>query len=122
MPGEQIAYRDTYWTGYSSAFDILLIGTDAFPNPLSESVNGRLSYRASIAHEIVGHRESAFRGTARAKDDPFDEAQASLRAAFFAPGLTSEDRAMLIQDARDRLAKINVRLEDVISELDVYER
>ncbi len=122
MPREQIAYRDTYWTGYNPAFDILLLGTDAFPNPLSETANGRLSYRASIAHEIVGHRESTFRGTARAKDDPLDEAQASLRASRFAPGLTDEDRELLIQDARDRLAKINKQLEDVISELDVFER
>ena len=51
-----------------------------------------------------------------------DEAQASLRASRFAPGLTDEDRELLIQDARDRLAKINKQLEDVISELDVFER
>ena len=122
MPRERIAYRDTYWTGYNPDYDILLIGTDAYPNPKSQTANGRLSYKAAIAHEVIGHRETSMRGTSRDKDDPMDEAQASIRAARFSPGLLKKDRELLIQDARDRLLKIGKTLEDVIDELDVHER
>lgn len=123
MPREKMAYSDSYWTSYSPEFDLLLIGTDAYPGIGATSANGRLSYRSAIAHEIVGHREASFRGrTHFPKGDFRDEAQASIRAARFAPDLTNEDRYLLIKDALDRIHHQGYKLRDVKHLLDISER
>ena len=122
MPRDRIAYSEEYWTSYNPEFDILLIGTDAYPTENPTSANGRLSHRAAIAHEITGHREAALRGrTNFPKDDVRDEAQASIRAARFAPGLTEKERMSLREDAIERLRKRNMSIQDIIDELDIWE-
>lgn len=123
MTREQMAYSENYWTSYNPEFDLLLIGTDAYPGENATSANGKLSYRSAIAHEIVGHREACLRGkTDYQKGDFRDEAQASIRAARFAPGLTDAERYMLIRDALDRIHKNGYKLRDVKSLLDIWER
>lgn len=123
MPEERIKYSDNYYTSYSPMFDILLIGTDVLPNPDAKTINGQLSMRSAIAHEVVGHREAGLRGLSKfSKDDPRDEAQASIRAARFAPGLTQEDRNMLIMDALTRLKNGGYKLKDIKATLDINER
>ena len=71
-----------------------------------------VSGNGSIAHEVVGHYESILKGTAfdyqyyDASGVPkknlyllaLDEAQASIRAGRFAPGLTKNERLILIRE------------------------
>lgn len=121
MPAEQIRYGSHYYTSYGSTFDILYIGTDVYPSKNPKSANGRLTYRASIAHEIVGHRESCLKGSDQ-KNLLYDEIQASIRAARFTPGLTKTERICLIRDAGERAHKNGIRLRNIKNELDIYER
>ena len=51
-----------------------------------------------------------------------DEAQASIRAARFAPNLTFEERAMLIRDGLQRLKQEGLKINDVRHLLDITER
>jgi putative NADPH-quinone reductase len=67
--------------------------------------------RATIAHEVYGHRHSRVAGKVH-PEDWAEEAQASLRAAKFAPGLTDADRQMLVQDAMERAKKAGKKLTD----------
>lgn len=50
-----------------------------------------------------------------------EEAQASIRAARFAPGLTSIERLTLIRDAVERLHKAGLRVADVRDTLWIQE-
>ena len=54
-------------TAYSPGFDLLNVGTDVMPatQPKGQgtlTANTRLTWKSSIAHELVGHREAALRG------------------------------------------------------------
>jgi len=94
----------------------LNIGTDVLPstNPriAAKSANSRVSGKGAVAHEVVGHRAAARAG--RTQDIPvLEEAQASIRAARFAPGLTAIERLTLIRDAVERLRKAGLRVSDV---------
>ena len=51
----------------------------------------KISYRGAIAHEIIGHYE-AWIGDFECTNHYIDEAQASIRAARFAPDLSMEER------------------------------
>jgi hypothetical protein len=53
-------------------------------------------------HELVGHREAALAGRTHGSL-ALEEAQASIRAARFAPGLSSTERVTLLRDAISRL-------------------
>ena len=73
----------------------------------STQANSALSSRAAIAHEF-GHAKYPLpetRGFApiRKAGDWFDEFRASYSAAKDMPGLSAEERSMLIQDAVDRV-------------------
>lgn len=81
---------------------LLVIGTDAYPSKTPRNANEALPVNSSMAHEIVGHYEATLRGTVQ-EERLLDEAQASIRAARFADGLTSEEREALMQDAYYRL-------------------
>lgn len=123
MPEEYIKYSDNYYTSYSPMFDILLIGTDVLPKDGATTINGQLTMKCAIAHEIVGHREVSLNGVSNfAKDDPRDEAQASIRAARFAPGLSMKERNMLIKDAITRLRNGGYKVREVKDSLDIYKR
>jgi hypothetical protein len=94
--------------------------------------NQQVSMNGAIAHEIVGHREADLNGnsqtksyseyasmpegeaeSARVTDNAKDEAQASLRAAKFAPDLSNSERKVLFKDAMARLAKLDMDVDDV---------
>ena len=122
MPRELIFYSDTVNTGYFDLSGKLYIGTDVLPREESTNVNGRLSYRSAIAHELVGHRETCLKGTNFPAGTPEDEAQASIRAARFAEGLTQKDRYMLIKDGISRLKNSGIRINDIKQSLDIWER
>ncbi|WP_397347495.1 hypothetical protein [Paenibacillus polymyxa] len=91
-----------------------------------------MSAKATIAHEIVGHYEAYKVGRAfelyDVAPDAFkrnfalDEAQASIRAARFAPDLTSIERMTLLRDAITRLKSADLRIGDVKGELYIEER
>ena len=116
--------------------EILLINNDVLPTTLpTRNPNSLVSGRGTIAHEIIGHYETAIKGTAFNQYDivnnklvrnsynaALDEAQASIRAARFAPDLTYEERIILIKDALQRLKKEGLRINDVRHLLDILER
>ena len=102
---------------------MLYIGTDAYPGKNGITANQRITYKAAIAHEIIGHRKTAKRGTALAQiDSVLDEVQASIRAARFAPSLTTKERIMLLRDAITRLKKDGRKLRDIKYMLDIERR
>ena len=83
-------------TAYSPGFDLLNIGSDVLPATISKgqgtlTANTRLTWKSSIAHELIGHREAALAGKTQS-ENPLEEAQASIRSARFAPSLTSTER------------------------------
>ena len=139
FPQEQIAPYDvdgTYGTGilYGSR---LYINNDAFPVKIpTNNPNSLVSGKGSIAHEVVGHYETILKGTAfdyqyyDASGVPkknlyllaLDEAQASIRAGRFAPGLTKNERLILIRDGIMRLKNQGIKIRDVRNKLDILER
>ena len=56
------------------------------------------------------------------KNIALDEAQASIRAVRFAPGLTNSERTILLRDGIQRLINENILLRDVKHLLDINER
>ena len=107
MPPEQI-HQAQGSTSYHPGYDALLIGPDVNPLPVSERpadlanpANAALEPRAVIGHEVIGHREAALGGATR--DEVWhEELQASARAALHTPGLSDEQRDLLMQDAAAR--------------------
>ena len=73
-----------------------------------------MSVRAVLAHEYYGHR--AFRGTNLSQGSWNDEFRASYMAAKTAPGLSKEDRRLLVLDALERAksAGVSVRYNNFI--------
>ncbi|WP_247681899.1 hypothetical protein [Paenibacillus sp. Marseille-P2973] len=117
-------------------YDRLYINTDVLPAKSpglgTLSANSRVSGKATIAHEIVGHYEAFANGKAfnlydvdpvtYARNFALDEAQASIRAARFAPDLTSTERMTLLRDAITRLNNGGLRIRDVKDELFIQSR
>ena len=99
----------------------LVIGTDVFPNPNAKTVNGRLSYKAALAHEIVGHYE-AWKVGFELNITALDEAQASIRAARFADGLSPAERISLFRDALTRLHNADISLKEARKSIRINER
>ena len=122
MPESRIYYIDYDLTAYGHYYDLLRIGTDVFPLDVRvRDPNSNISYKGAIAHELVGHREAALKG--RTHIDPLlEEAQASIRAARFAPELTQLERLDLIRDAIYRLSKNNLKIRNVKEILFISER
>ncbi|MEE4566705.1 WXG100 family type VII secretion target [Paenibacillus polymyxa] len=127
-------FYDDWNTGMM--YDRFIINTDVLPAEHTGvgtlSANSRVSAKATIAHEIVGHYEAYKAGKAfelyDVTPDTFkrnfalDEAQASIRAARFAPDLTSIERMTLLRDAITRLKSADLRIRDVKGELYIEER
>lgn len=117
--------------------DRLYINNAALPSSSPNgSPNPLVSENGAIAHEVVGHYETVQKGTAfttqyydstgAVKIDlhnlALDEAQASIRAGRFAPGLTDAERLALIKDGVARLRKQGLKVKDVRSLLDIQGR
>jgi hypothetical protein len=131
FPEDQIIFSspnfyDDWNTGMM--YDRLIINTDVLPanskiTPIKLAANSKISANGTLAHEIIGHYESYLAGKsfdlADLSDDKFrfnyalDEAQASIRAARFAPDLTNSERMMLLRDAITRLRNANLKLREV---------
>ncbi len=104
-------------TAYSPGFDMLQIGSDVMPaNQVNRqgtlTANTRITWKGSIAHELVGHREAALANRTQSQE-PLEEAQASIRAARFTPLLTSTERYTLLRDAIARLYKANIKIRQI---------
>jgi len=120
VPEADIQYEPNTPTCY--AFGTLVIGTDIVPlSKRSKHPNDNISIRGGIAHEIVGHRDAELKGRAQTVK-PMEEAQASIRAARFAPGLSRGERIDLIRDGINRLHIANLSLREVKSALFINER
>ncbi|WNS41213.1 hypothetical protein [Paenibacillus sp. MMS20-IR301] len=131
---ENIVFRDSWNTGMM--YDRLYINTDVLPAKSpgvgTLNANGRVSGKATIAHEIVGHYEAYVNGKAfnlydvdpatYARNFALDEAQASIRAARFAPDLLSTERMTLLRDAITRLKNGGLRIRDVKDKLYIENR
>lgn len=103
-------------TGYAHGdlFSILNIGSDVVPGNVglgTLTANSRVSLRGTLAHEIVGHREAALAERTQSILS-LEEAQASIRAARFAPELTSTERFTLLRDGITRLHSDGKRIRD----------
>lgn len=134
FPEENIVFRDGWNTGMM--YDRLYINTDVLPAKSpgirTSRANSRVSGNATLAHEIVGHYESYVSGKAFdlydvdastfARNFALDEAQASIRAARFAPDLTSTERMILLRDAITRLRNGGLHVRDVKDELYIQHR
>lgn len=99
----------------------LIVGTDVYPNSSSYTPNEIISYKGAIAHEIIGHYE-AWIGGFECQNRYIDEAQASIRAARFAPLLTTEERFTLLKDGLIRLKEGNIKLIDARKMMRIEER
>lgn len=94
-----------------------------FPDENSLHPRDRLSVRAVLAHEYYGHRPYRMQYIAEdSSTDPdainkilarawADEFRASYMAAKIAPGLTDEERRMLIEDALSRAEEAGVTIK-----------
>ena len=118
IPSTMLRFSENMNTSYGNIFgrEILYIGYDIAPLPSSPlsglTANSRISIKGSLAHEWIGHRaaELAHRAFDRGSissplldNIALDEAQASIRAARFAPALTPIERYTLLRDAISRL-------------------
>ncbi|SHN73330.1 hypothetical protein SAMN04487896_3191 [Paenibacillus sp. ov031] len=96
------------------------------------SGNTRILMNATLAHEIVGHYEASIADRAFPlyglppevikRNYALNEAQASIRAARFAPEIHSTERYALLRDAMLRLRNADLRVRDVKGELFIDQR
>jgi hypothetical protein len=122
MPEDSIGFTDYGHTAYGGSTDILKIGTDVLPLGIRlKNPNSNISLKGAIAHEIIGHRDAAL-GKFEHPVEAADEAQASIRAARFAPDLSRQERMDLLKDAMNRLRTEGIRLRDVKKQLRINER
>tara|TARA_Y100000815_G_scaffold275782_1_gene317505 strand:- start:1901 stop:2542 length:642 start_codon:yes stop_codon:yes gene_type:complete len=98
-------------TAYGTLTDMLVINSDIMPGSL-KSANSRLSWRAAIAHELVGHRSAALNGKTFNNNTlsfeanwHLEEIQASIRANKRGIDLTKIEREDLYLDALERFEK-----------------
>lgn len=114
MPVDRIVFVEDMMTGYFALGDRLYIGTDVYPCGNTDKANYKISHRGALAHEIIGHREAFLKGKTQ-QEDWMEEAQASVRASK-APGLSEEERDILLKDAEERMPD-GVKLDDVLSQM-----
>jgi len=122
MPTDQIVFIDHGLTAYGGEYDVLKVGTDIVPlNERIKNPNSNISIKGTIAHELVGHREAYLKGLTQS-DDLLEEAQASIRAARFAPNLSTRERIDLLRDGIYRLNKRGISLRSVKHKLHINRR
>jgi hypothetical protein len=121
---ELIEYREDKSTSIC-AFGILYIDTDLYPaqNPGigTKDANSRITWKGVLAHEIIGHYEAALQNLTQ-DITALNEAQASIRAARFAPELTLVERIILLRDAVFRLNKEGYTVANVRNILNINAR
>ncbi|WLQ15717.1 LysM peptidoglycan-binding domain-containing protein [Hahella aquimaris] len=118
VPEEKIAF----WNGptaYSPNFENVWVGPNVYPGNsgvIRQSGMGvldRMSMEATMAHEIVGHRNSFLAGKDFADGSLLDEVQASYRAAALTPELSSTERYQLLRDVVRRLHDESQTVKDL---------
>jgi len=103
-------FNEGNFTGYADDADTIFVKGDVFPdNEYSVHPRDMLSAKAVLAHEYYGHR--ANRGTHLREGAWNDEFRASYMAAKNAPGLTSQERALLLLDAMERAKEAGVAIK-----------
>ena len=129
IPDNSLKFTE-FNTAYGNIFgvDIIQIGSDVAPlniPPVSGiTANSRISIKGSIAHEWIGHRGARVAGRNFDIGIPGDgqinyyhhaleEAQASIRAARFAPSSTSLERYTLLRDGIARLKSQKIKIRQV---------
>jgi hypothetical protein len=125
MPRDRIRYAENNNVSYGANFDWLYLGTDLYPaenaGQDTKSANSRISWKGALAHELIGHREAKLKGLTQ-ENTLFEEAQASIRAARFAPDLSETERITLLRDAVYRLNKNGFSVSQVKHLLNIKER
>jgi len=126
LPKESIVFSETAITGYiGGIIDMLRVGTDVLPlDHKSKKPNDNITLKGVVAHEIVGHRGADLKGRSFQKhaERYLDEAQASIRAARFASGLSDKERMVLLRDGIMRLKGVGKTLREVRDLLYINER
>ena len=128
IPSSSLFFSDAGNTAYANFFgdEIVRVGNDIAPlvkPPLSGiTANSRISIKGSLAHEWIGHGGAKRSGRHFDIGNPLqinlfnnalEEAQASIRAARFAPSLSSIERYTLLRDGIARLRKNKLKIKDV---------
>ena len=106
IPQDVLRFNEGSQTGFSDYHRVINIRGDVLPDTASDNLRDRLSQRAVLAHEYYGHYKnhpSPFR-----VGDWRDEFRASYRAAIESPGLSDDERRMLMLDAYDRAKEAGV--------------
>lgn len=106
LPTEVIKFNSGTQTGFDDNSQKIHIRGDIIPDFTSTNLRDLLSEKAVLAHEYYGHYKnhpSAFR-----VGDWRDEFRASYCAAINTPGLSDEERRMLMLDAYDRAREAGV--------------
>ena len=102
MPTDKIIFSENMFTGYFPFGDSLYIGTDVYPCGNNKKANYMISCKGVLAHELIGHRNAYLKNGSQGIER-YEEAQASIRAAKLAKGLSDDERKILLQDAAERL-------------------
>jgi hypothetical protein len=122
MPKVAIFPSEEGLTGYCPGIDVLRIGTDVLPaEQRQKRPNSNISLKGTIAHEIVGHRDASLKGFTQ-PDSLLEEAQASIRAARFAPDLSRQEKEVLLRDGIYRLNRNGISIREVKDKLFINER
>ena len=85
------------------------------------TANSRISLRGALVNEVVGHSRAAQAGKTQVVG-ALEEAQASIRAARFADGLTKTERFTLLRDGVVRLRRAGLKVREVKSQLWIQEK
>ncbi len=108
IPERILRFNEGRTTSFIDGKKLICIRGNIFPDPDSIYLRDRLSVRAVLAHEYYGHyKHSPSKFVA---NDWRDEFEASYCAAIDAPGLSPEDRRMLMLDAYDRAKEAGVKI------------
>jgi hypothetical protein len=105
-------------SAYSDAFDMIMIGPNAFPparGATTRSVFERFTPKAVVAHE-AGHMITARAGTAFPAGSLLDEFQASIVGRSL-PGLSATERFQLLRDAVERARAAGMNPRDLLRQL-----
>lgn len=100
IPRDLLSFNTGDRTGYIDGENVIHIRGDIFPADYAANSRSILNAKCALAHEYYGHylhQPSQWR-----PGDWRDEFRASYRAAIDSPGLTSEERRLLMLDAFDR--------------------
>lgn len=109
------------YTSEGDKYCRLIIGTDVYPGVGASKPNEKITFKGAIAHEIRGHYD-AWIGGYECTNSYVDEAQASIRAARFAQGLSLDERIILIKDGLCRLKKGNISLKEARKYMNIETR